>query len=220
MELTRNKVKSIIRKSFTKRLVDFGFIRLKNSLGGYRIHGDFVDVVSIQIGRNPGSLYLHYFTNLLVDPFGDLLNENIVGTRLSGNPDDVSWITEEEENVYLILDDMWKKVESIAFPFFDDIGDISRYIAPLEAVSLDHPYPFSLSVLYAIKGAAKKSKKLISRIKEELQSDDNFDLTNDDEDAKLLSDLNALEKAINENTVTELTDKWRTENLAMLSPKK
>lgn len=223
MSLVRNKVKALIKKTFIKKLIDKGFTNRKDWLGAYRIRGEFVDVVSIQIGRNPGSLYLHYFTNLIADPFStNLLHVRTIGERLQGNESGGdSWITDEEDGIVPMLENIWKSVETIAMPFFDNISNVAQYSKLLDEAILKSSviYPFDLVLMRAIEGKNEESLVLIANIKEKLMIDENYDFESDEQDIALLKNLKVLESSILNDSVEQLVNQWRSDNLKILTSK-
>lgn len=220
MSLTRAKVKSAIKKSIVKKLLILGFEARKDSLGAYRIRGEFVDVVSIQIGRTPGSLYLHFFSNLVADPFTNLLSSITLGKRLMGNENGgMSWIADQELELATMLDKIWQAVEECALPFFESLQDICDYERELEVAQEGRPYPLALALTYAKTKNFQNAKSLLLNLRERLISSESYDFEGNDEDIILLKNLDKLIKGVQEGSVDKLLDSWERQNLKALSGK-
>jgi len=218
MSLTRAKVKSAIKKSFVRKLLDLGFETRKDALGAYRIRGKFVDVVSIQIGRSPGSLYLHFFSNLVVDPFTNLLNSVTFGKRLMGNENGgMSWIADQELELTPMLDRIWQAVEDCAFPFFENLQNIYDYERELEVVQEGRPYPLALALTYAATQKYENAKSLLLSIRERLISSESYDFEQNNEDIVLLENLDKLIRGVQEGNIDKLLDSWERQNIKALS---
>jgi hypothetical protein len=213
MPFDKKAIKSIVKREFLPELESMGFTRRRDGLGGFCINGEFVDVVSLQLSRDVGSVYLHYFRNLLADPFRDLLHAITVGERLGGiEYADASWAAGSREEFKKMLGSIINAVRDRAIPFFDKINDFDEYAKIVEYLSEGKSYPFEMAIVYAIKRDYGKALALCKNLKTRLLQDDEFDFHSDDEDIKLLADLNALIDALEAEGVEALIESWKSVN--------
>lgn len=140
----------------------------------YRVRGDFVDVVSIQVGRSLGSLYLHSFVNLLVNPLANHLSSYKVGFRLDRNPiNGQAWLAAEddESEIELLLRDIASIDSTQSLEFFDSINCYKEYLgiiysAPNKSL-FDYEEIICLSKLGQYDGAITLCEENILRVKED-----------------------------------------------------
>lgn len=217
MSLSLNKVKAIIKKEFLPRLDCHGFKSAKDGLGGYRVRPGFVDVISIQIGRGASSLYLHYFTNMLCNPFTDILNVNTVGERFGGMDfGDKPWHVSDESDVYEIIRLMLGVVEDVIIPKFDVLSDLNTYADKLAYMEECKPYPLALSVLYAYLGKTEESMGMLKKIRGDLLEDEFFDLKNNNKNIFLMRNLDECIKSLQDGSIEEYLASWERKRKAEL----
>ncbi len=224
MGLSRNRVKSLINRNFLNSLTEMGFHKTKDRRGCYKIRGPFIDVVSVQIGSDPGSLYLHYFTNLLADRLtSSLLNSKTLGARLQGNESgDKGWFSDSEDGVTEILDKMLAAVKSDALPFFETNSTLAKYRKTLEhSMSLNAPlYPFGYLITLCLDNDLENAKNVLATIHTEILKDEYFNFENDNDDARMIGDMESLETALSNNSVEQLLSKWVELNIEKYSLKR
>lgn len=217
MVLDRKKVLVIIKKQFVPKLTKIGFIKTKDKLKRFRIREDLIDVLKIQVGKSPGSLYLHYFVNFVADPFVDIVSNNIVGGRLGSNRvDGEIWFAENESQLIQLLDLVWSSVENTAVPFFNSIDTIQIFSVEVKKIQSERRYPFTLALMYAVLRETESAKSLCEQIKQKLIIDDDFDFESEENDIKLLENLNILLTGIISNSIEAQIDNWRSRNLNKL----
>lgn len=214
MELDRNKVKSTIKKTLFSKLKSFGFTRWRSQLTTYRMRGDFVDVLFIQIGRSPGSLYLHYYTALLANPFTNLLSSNSFGFRLGGmEVGDRPWLAENEEELQEILDLIYDAAQNVAIPLFDSLNDFDSYLKVLKPIEeCRRPWRFGLAVLYTLMEQNDVALQLCHQIKKDLLEYEFFNIEKNKEDKKTMQNLEKLILALSLGEGLNCVNSWKLAN--------
>lgn len=216
MPLTKNKVKKIVDDGFLSVMPEYGFSPCGGKMCAYRIKGGFIQVMAIQTGRSPGSLYIHYFVHLLEDRFVDVLNVNHFGARVSSGSDNNDWYAEEEEGLYGVIRSMLRECQCTLVSELEEMSNYEFYNVKLRESELDSPYPFSYSLCRALSGDVEEAKSLIQKCIENLKCDEDFDIENDPEDAALFGSAMSFYDALCEGRHEALFEAWRKDNLAYL----
>jgi len=220
MAIDRKQIKAGVKKVFLPALDAMGFKRSKDGLGGYRVQGEFVDVISLQLSRDVGSLYLHYFRNMLCDPFRDLLNAITIGERLGGMEySDWVWKANDADELVGVLDEILNAVIDRALPYLSKLDSFEEYAKAVEYVSEGKRYPFAMVVIHIINHDYGKALSLCESIKARIVKDDDFDFKRNDKDIKLLGNLDALIDALNTGSAEALQKYWVSENMDLLKVK-
>lgn len=213
MALTRQKLKTKIKNIIMKPLFSNGFMPCRDKVTCYRIRGDFVDVVSIQVGRSLGSLYLHSFMNLLVNPLANHLSSYKVGFRLDRNPiSGQSWLAPEddESEIELLLKDIASVASTQSIEFFDSINCYKEYLGIIRSepnkALFDYEEIICLSKIGQYDGAITLCEKNILRVEE----DEEFTKAEVNERVRFLDIL--LTSAKQEETPKEF-NVWKEDNL-------
>lgn len=210
MLINRSSVRKCVNNMLAPTFKKNGFRKIKNRLGGYRLNGQLVEVICLQVGRSPGSLYLHYFVNCLADPFKDIFDVVSYGVRMQGNEcGEESWFAETEKGLEIILSRILVEVESQALPFFEKFNSFESFVEFVTSKDKYHSLPFSLSLFRAMSGDFDEAKKLCERSIENLKKDEEYDFS---EDAHKLNCLTLILEAENNLDVERLVEKWSSAN--------
>jgi len=155
--ITKADVRKLLKRLLLPELTARGFTARKDGFGWFRVRNEFIDVISVQVGRGPDSLYLHYFVNLVANPVADSLHGYRVGHRLDRHPESGAiWVADSEEELSMIIASVWSAVEACALPFVDGITDLRDYV--VEIVSDVNERPFDFDLMVALAGLGKFNK--------------------------------------------------------------
>ncbi len=219
MSLTKSKVKSLVDKNVFPYLKANDFMVNKKKSLAFRVRDYFIDVITIESGRSPGSLYLHYFTNMLCNPFGNILSSYLVGQRLQGNEKgELGWLSETEAELKLILERIHVCIKDEAIPFFMTVENENAFhLALLKKLELRRVYlPFALAVSLSVSEKYDESIKVCEDIKRKIENDDDFDIYNNNEDKLTYQNINLLINANCLRSNKEQFDSWRDENMKII----
>lgn len=216
MGLTKAKVKAVVFREFVGKLTDKGFTPRKDKLGAFRVRNEFVDVISIQIGRNAGSIYLHYFTNLLADPFFSLTSY-YVGNRLGANQvEGVVWLAENEVQLVDLLCYVARAVDTAALPFFGDCSGLEQYGIALEKSEARMLLSLDLALFYALNNQSAKCLEICEKILYRITNEQASGCEVSEDDIALMENARKLGQAVRRNGFVDLVEQWKNENLEKL----
>ncbi|WP_018624960.1 hypothetical protein [Kangiella aquimarina] len=213
MPLTRANLKAKVSNISLKPLLSNGFMLCRDKVTCYRVRGDFVDVVSIQVGRSLGSLYLHSFINLLVNPLANHLSSYKVGFRLDRNPiNGRAWLAPEddESDIELLLQDIASMASTQSIEFFDSINCYKEYLGKIHSdpnkALFDYEEIICLSKLGQYDDAITLCEQNILRVKE----DEEFTKAEINERVRFLDILLASSK---QEEIPKEFDVWKEDTL-------
>ncbi len=217
MDVKRNDVKKIVKEKFINNMYQYGFQQIKRSSDCFRVRGEFFDVMGVQIGRNAGSLYLHYFMNLIADPVANSLATYRVGERLHRHPKtNLLWYGETEKEVTLIVESITDVATTVALPFFDGVKDYKDYTIEILGDVNKRAFDFDLTVSLARLHKYNKVYWLCDEGINKLNSNDDYD---EKERKNLYGYMKSLQNAAQSNSkeqVDNLLDSWKEKKLESL----
>lgn len=88
----------------------------------YKIEDDFLKVISAEISRFGGAVYLYYFCNPLADPSPNALSAYTVGARISrASPEGGAWQANGVEDIEALAPSIHRAIEDEAMPFLSSM---------------------------------------------------------------------------------------------------
>lgn len=212
--MKKSYVRKIAAKLLLPRIAGSNFIATKDGLGGFRVRGDFVDVIGLQIGGGAESVYLHYFMNLIADPFADTLNSYRVGKRLKRHPStELLWHADSEDEMFSVMESVTSASVDCAIPFFDQVEELRDFVVEIVADPQRRLYDFDLAIALAGLGYSNKVYWICESVLEKMASEGNLG----DEDASRRAHCaKTLRSAAQSGRMKQVLADWRQKKLREL----
>lgn len=219
MAIKRSDITKIISSIFILEFKSYGFQQVKRTHSCFRIRKDFVDVLSIQIGRT-GTFYLHYFINLLADPIVNTLDSYRVGERINKHPQtEIPWNYETIEEVKIHIESITDVTKCNVLPYFESISSYKDYA--IEIISDVNYKKRSVDLDLAISLASlNKFNKVFwlcdDDINTLLSTEDYESIDEYEKNIQLLKHLRYAAKCNSKEEINHLLDTWKQDKLLFL----